>query len=62
MLSASLDNTLKLWNLETGKCVLSWTGDAALTCCAIACSEDNLTVIVGSLSGHVNFLRLTKSQ
>ena len=54
--SASSDNTLKVWNLETGKEIVTFIGDSIISCCAIA--PDGLTIVAGESSGRIHFLRL----
>jgi len=54
--SASRDNTLKLWDLATGEVFVTFTGEAAMVSCAIA--PDGVTVVAGDSSGVVHFLRL----
>ncbi len=55
-ISASDDNTVKLWNLETGEVLATFTCDSAAYCCAFS---DTLKLIVaGDAGGHLHFLRL----
>ncbi|MDT9326308.1 MAG: WD40 repeat domain-containing protein, partial [Limnospira sp. PMC 1286.21] len=54
--SASDDKTLKLWDLETGEVLATFTGEGAMESCAIA--PDGVTVVAGDGSGRVYFLRL----
>ena len=49
-------NTLKVWDLLSGKEVASFSGDTKFECCAIA--PDGVTVVAGDRSGRVHFLRL----
>jgi len=53
--SASKDNTLKLWDLETGNVLATFIGDADMLSCAIA--PDGVTVVAGDSVGRVYFLR-----
>jgi WD40 repeat protein len=55
VISASLDRTLKLWDLQTGQALATFAGDAALYCCAFA---DIQTILAGDEGGHVHFLKL----
>ena len=55
-ISGSRDNTLKVWNLATGKVIASFTGEYPLSCCAVA--PDGVTIVAGEQSGRVHFLRL----
>ena len=56
VVSASEDNTLKVWELESGKEIASFTGESTLKCCAVA--PDGVTIVAGEASGRVHFLRL----
>lgn len=56
VISGSYDNTLKLWNLETGEEIATFTGEAPFYCCAVA--PDEVTIVAGESSGRVHFLRL----
>jgi WD40 repeat protein len=55
-ISGSSDNTLNIWNLETGEIAASFVAEGQLHACAIA--PDGETVVTGSESGQVYFLRL----
>ncbi len=54
--SASWDHTLKLWDLESGACLCSWRAEGSLPACAVG--PDDVTVIAGDETGHVQFLCL----
>ncbi|MCU0638071.1 MAG: hypothetical protein MUE87_05585 [Methanothrix sp.] len=54
--SASSDQTLKVWDIESGSIICSFTGENAMFCCAV--SPDGRTIIAGEASGRVHFLRL----
>jgi WD40 repeat protein len=54
--SASWDDTLKLWDLATGKVLATFTGDGGMHSCGMA--SDGVTVVAGDNSGRVYFLRL----
>ncbi|MBW4498460.1 MAG: hypothetical protein KME57_02430 [Scytonema hyalinum WJT4-NPBG1] len=56
VISGSYDNTLKLWSLETGEIIATFTGESSLRCCAVA--PDGVTIVAGEESGRVHFLRL----
>ena len=56
LISASSDNTLKVWDLEKQKVIANFTGDSRLNCCAIA--PDGITIVAGEASGRLHFLRL----
>jgi WD40 repeat protein len=53
--SASEDKTLKVWDLETGAVVATFTCDAAARCCAFA---GDRRIVAGDESGRVHFLSL----
>lgn len=56
ILSASWDNTLKIWNLLSGTLIASFNGESPILTCAA--SPDEMTIIAGEESGRVHFLRL----
>jgi hypothetical protein len=49
-------HTLKVWDLETGEVLATFTCDNALCCCAY--SEALKLIVAGDTGGHVHFLRL----
>jgi WD40 repeat protein len=53
--SASRDRTLKVWDLETGAAVATFTCDAVARCCAFA---GDRRIVAGDESGRVHFLSL----
>lgn len=53
--SASRDNTLKVWDLETGAAVARFVCDASVKCCACA---DGGIIVAGDDAGRVHFLSL----
>jgi WD40 repeat protein len=55
VVSASDDNTLKVWDLETGSAICSFMMDAALHACAVG--QDGATIVAGDMRGRVHFLR-----
>jgi WD40 repeat protein len=55
-ISVSDDNTLKVWDLESGRKMVEFTGDGAID--SIALLPDGRTIIAGETSGRVHFLRL----
>jgi len=58
--SASSDKTLKVWEVESGECLATFTCDGAALCCAYC---DALKLIVaGDAGGHLHFLRLIEPQ
>ncbi|UUO13555.1 MULTISPECIES: WD40 repeat domain-containing protein [Aphanizomenonaceae] len=56
VVSASDDDTLKVWDLHTGKELSTFTGESSIFCCAV--NPDGLTVVAEESSGRVHFLRL----
>ena len=52
--SASYDHTLKIWNVESGELLATFTCDAAMRCCAFNGRE----LTAGDILGRVHFLRL----
>jgi len=56
VLSGSDDNTLKLWDLETGKIFAEFSGDRPIY--AIALSANKWTIVAGGGSGRIHFLTL----
>ncbi|MEG5019687.1 MULTISPECIES: WD40 repeat domain-containing protein, partial [unclassified Microcoleus] len=54
-ISASEDNTLKIWDLLSGKEVACFNGEHGFACCTIA--PDGVTVVAGDVFGRVHFLR-----
>ena len=55
IVSASSDKTLKVWDLETGRLVATYTCDASVECCVISRGD---IVIGGSDDGAVHILQL----
>jgi WD40 repeat protein len=53
--SASEDHTLKVWYLEAGELVATFTCDAPARCCSFASRS---RIVAGDLSGRVHFLSL----
>jgi len=54
--SVSYDNILKLWDLDRGSLIASFTGDSFMESCSIA--SDGKTIVAGEVSGIIHFLRL----
>jgi len=54
--SASDDWKLKVWDLESGHCLATFTYDSAVECCAV--SEFDGLIVAGDVGGHLHFLRL----
>ena len=53
--SASYDNTLKVWDLESGAVVATFVCDSSVNSCA--CAEGNI-IVAGGAAGRVHFLSL----
>jgi WD40 repeat protein len=56
--SVSLDHTLKLWNLDSGELVASFSADGGLV--AVAIAPDGETFIAGEEAGRIHHLRLQR--
>ena len=56
VVSASWDKTLKVWDLESGEVLATFTCDSAALCCAL--SDARKLIVVGDVGGHVHFLQL----
>jgi WD40 repeat protein len=57
--SGSDDRTLRLWDLETGKEIATFTGESGMKSCAIA--PDGRMIVAGEISGRVHFLCLVEA-
>ena len=55
-ISASEDNTLKVWDLATCAVVATFTADGPVLACAVA--PDGGTIVAGDALGRLHFLRL----
>jgi WD40 repeat protein len=56
VISASGDNTLKVWDLEAGVPLLTFSGEGGFRMCVLA--PDDCTVVAGDHWGQVHILRL----
>ncbi|MBI3249483.1 MAG: hypothetical protein HYZ50_23525 [Deltaproteobacteria bacterium] len=56
VISGSDDDTLKVWELSSGRELATFTAEHSILCCAVA--PDGRTVVAGASSGQVHFLRL----
>ncbi len=56
VVSGSSDNTLKVWDLETGALIGTFNCEGIVDCAAVA--TDGRTVVAGDAGGRVYFLRL----
>ena len=54
--SASRDNTFKVWDLASGTIIASFSGEAGFISCVVA--PDGKTIVAGDQGGRVYFLRL----
>ena len=59
VVSASVDQTLRLWDLDSGKEPATFTGEDHMWRCAV--SPDGQTIIAGEYSGQVHLLRLVEA-
>jgi WD40 repeat protein len=57
--SCARDRTVRAWSLESGRCVATYTADAALR--ALAISPLDGTVAAGDVAGRMHFLRLQEA-
>jgi WD domain, G-beta repeat len=53
--SASWDNTLKVWDLDTGSCLATFTCDAHVFCCTFASERK---ILAGDAIGRLHLLQL----
>ncbi len=56
VVSASEDNTLKVWDLETGALICTFNCEGRVDCAAVA--PHGRTFVAGGAGGRVYFLRL----
>lgn len=54
--SASWDQTLKVWELSSGHKLATFKAGAALVCCAVC--PDGKTILAGDKNGVIHVLRL----
>ncbi|MEJ2750146.1 MAG: WD40 repeat domain-containing protein, partial [Anaerolineae bacterium] len=59
-ISASSDQTLKVWDLATGKELASIALDGSLSCVALA--NDGVTIVTGDGAGNVYCLRYVERE
>jgi len=57
--AASHDKTLKVWDVETGKPIATFTCDGGVRCCAFAADNQ---FIAGDAGGYLHSLRLEEPQ
>ena len=55
VLSGSSDNTLKVWDLSSGRILATFTANGSVACCAV--TPDGRTIVAGDASGAIHFLR-----
>ncbi len=56
LISGSDDNTLKVWDWQTGEVIATFTGEIGIECCAVA--PDGISIVAGEESGRLHFLQL----
>ena len=56
-LSGSRDKSLKLWDLESGNCVATWTADQPIQCVAAVCDR---CFVAADGGGTLHFLDLVE--
>jgi hypothetical protein len=54
--STSHDRTLRLWELQAGKAVATFSADAPVSVCAIAAQ----TIVAGDALGRIHFLQVVR--
>ena len=54
--SGSDDNTLKVWDIESGQVLATFTADGSIDGCAVG--PDGVTIVAGDSTGAVHILRL----
>jgi WD40 repeat protein len=54
--SASEDNTLRVWDLESGKKLALLTADGPVASCAV--SLDGRTIVAGDATGNMHILKM----
>ena len=59
VVSGSWDNTLRVWDLESGKELAAFTAESDLSSCAVA--SDGRTIVAGESLGRLHFLRLVQA-
>lgn len=55
-ISTCRDNTLKMWELDTGEVFATFTCDEMANCCSF--SDALELIVVGDAGGHLHFLRV----
>ena len=58
--SASSDQTLKVWEVESGAFLATFTCDSALLHCAAA--EDCQLIVAGDAGGRVHFVHIEEAE
>lgn len=60
VVSASADQTLKVWDLNTAAMLTTFSADARLLCCAV--TPDGAAIVAGDTLGNVHFLRVENGE
>ncbi len=61
-ISASEDNTVRLWDLQSAKSIAAFTCDGSAQCCTFAGDSSGAIILVGDSGGHLHFLRVEQPQ
>jgi WD40 repeat protein len=54
--SVSIDQSLKVWDLNSGKHIASYSGDSMFYTCRV--TPDGKTIVAGDALGQLHFLQL----
>jgi len=57
--SGSEDRTLRVWDLESGKEIMNFTGERHISSCAF--SLDERTIVAGDKSGRLHVLQVVEA-
>jgi WD40 repeat protein len=59
-ISGADDETLKVWDLDSGEVLMTFWADAPVWACAV--TPDGVTIVAGDQLGHVHFLRTEQGE